>query len=73
MTLELTTIFQTAVANALSGLVSNIFWIILIIYSTKQISKSISKGVNKIPDWITQYEKIKNQQRVIDRAYEKKG
>lgn len=55
-----TTLYDIGV-QTLSNIISNLAWFILIIWSVNKIGKNV-------PDWINQYEKVRNQQRAIDMA-----
>jgi hypothetical protein len=68
MVLDITTIIQTAIANAISGLISNIAYIILFIWGIKFLGKEIGKGVKEIPHWLEKYSEIKRKELVQLRA-----
>jgi len=72
MAIEIITVVQTAIINTIGGLISNIFYIILFIWGVKILSNSIKKTgsqlIEKVPEWITKYEKIKIHNRTIERA-----
>lgn len=67
-------LFNTAIANLISGLVTNIVWIALVIWGVRYLARIINKGfdnlIKNIPHWIEQYEKTKLKVKTVDRALE---
>lgn len=61
-------LFQAAIINAISGLVANIFYIILAIWITKTLKKEIKNLTNNIPKYIDKWEKVKVNERAIEIA-----
>jgi len=58
--------------NTISGLINQLPWFILIFVGFKMISTSIKTSSNKIvkniPNWLTEYEKIKRRDRIVNKA-----
>jgi len=52
--LDFITIVQTAIANAISGLITNGVWIILIYWGVKTI-------VKQVPKWIEEYFRLRER------------
>lgn len=59
-------IILTAGINALSGLVANVFYIMLIIWSVKTL-------VKQVPLWLDKWDKIKIRERTISQAKGRMG
>jgi hypothetical protein len=59
--LDIPTLIQGAIVNALSGLVQNVFYIIIFIWAVRTL-------VKQVPKWIEKYEKVKINERAIEMA-----
>ena len=58
---DLGQILLTALINSISGLIANIFYIILFVWGIKMLVKNI-------PNWIKEYDNIKVRERTISQA-----
>jgi len=59
--IDFPSLLQAALINSISGLVANIFYIILVIWAVKTL-------VRNVPKWLDKYEKIKVNERAIELA-----
>lgn len=66
--IDLIQIITTALINVITGIVSNIFWIILVVWITKTLTKAIKSLIEKVPEWLDKYESIKSNQNAIQQA-----
>jgi hypothetical protein len=66
--IELYTTLQASIINALSQIIGNSGYIVLIIWATNKLSKKIEVGIKQIPKWLEQYDKIKLKHYQIDNA-----
>jgi predicted PurR-regulated permease PerM len=70
--MQYTLIFETAVANLISGLITNLVWIILIYWGIKLLAKKIGDGfsnlIKNIPQWIHDYDNVRMKHHGIDKA-----
>lgn len=73
--IDISTIIQSAFINAISGLVQNIFYVIVLIWAIKflgkkmsDLKKSLDNFMKNIPSYLSQYEDIKIKERRIDFA-----
>lgn len=64
-------ILEQILSTTVSGIIINLPWFVLIYLGFKMISREIKAGVKEIPNWITQYEKIKNKEKILSWAKEK--
>ena len=64
-------ILTQAFANLLSGLVTNIIWIIILVWGIKIISRKLGDFTRNIPSYLEQYDKIKMKHYIIDKAITK--
>ncbi len=62
--IDIITIIQSAGINALSGLIANIFWIILFYWGIKTL-------VKQVPKWIEEYFKLRDRELRLRWAKEK--
>lgn len=57
------------ILDTISGILKNLFWVILIIWGVKTLASSIVKGfkslIPEIPKWIDKYMKWKREQNAI--------
>lgn len=74
--MQYTLIFEQAVANLISGLITNLIWIILIYWGVKLLSKKIGDGfknlIKNIPIWLDSWDKTKMKHYQIDKAFDKR-
>jgi hypothetical protein len=61
-------ILEQILSTTVSGIIINLPWFVLIYLGFKMISREIKAGVKEIPNWITQYEKIKNKEKILSWA-----
>lgn len=54
-------LITASIVDAISGIISNVFYIILLIWAVKTI-------VKQVPSWLEQYDKIKMKHYNIDSA-----
>ena len=66
--IDITTTFQTAIINALSQIISNAGYIALAIWGFNKITREIKNGIKQVPNWLEQYDKIKQKHYQIDKA-----
>ena len=66
--INITDLLTQAFANLISGLITNIVWIVLFIWGFKMLVREIKEGVKKIPLWLEQYDNIKMKHYQIERA-----
>ena len=70
--IDIPSLLQAAFINAISGIVANIFWIILIIFIYRGLKKQIKQTgheiIKNIPKWIQDYNKMMISERTIENA-----
>lgn len=59
--IDLPSLFNAAIINAISGLVANIFYILLVIWAVRTL-------VRNVPKWLDKYEKIKMNEMLVASA-----
>lgn len=59
--IDFTAIVTTALINAITGLITNVFYILLAIWSVKTL-------VREVPHWIEKWEDMKEKERRINWA-----
>lgn len=65
-------VFVQALANLISGLVTNVVWIILIFWAIKYIGSKLSDLIKHIPQWLDSWDKLKMKHYQIEKALEKR-
>lgn len=73
MEIGLTKTIESIVIQTAANIISNLAWILLIIWAVKSIGKEIGKGVQKIPEWIDIYHKKQMERFKVREALNKKA
>jgi hypothetical protein len=69
--INLTEIVTQAFVNLISGLITNIVWLLVLIWGVKTISGKIGLLIKNIPSYISQYDDMKMKHYKIGKALEK--
>jgi predicted PurR-regulated permease PerM len=68
--MSIETSISLIILNTISGIITNLPYLILFVWGINVIAKELREGIKNIPNWINQYDDIRTKHYHIQKALE---